>query len=101
MGHFFAGTHFDMHVDSVHSICIMEQETIHVTEQQPRRLYRSETNKVFAGVCGGLGEYANIDPVFIRLLWLVVTIFTGLVPGLLTYILAIFVISSRPTQVAG
>jgi len=33
-----------------------------------RKLYRSQTNRIFAGVCGGLGEYFGIDPVLIRVL---------------------------------
>ena len=36
-----------------------------------RRLYRSNKNKVFFGVCGGVGEYFNIDPVLIRIVVLV------------------------------
>lgn len=65
------------------------------TPQEPKRLYRSRANRVFAGICGGLGEYLNVDPVMLRLLWLLLVIFSGVVPGLLVYILAIFVIPSR------
>ena len=60
--------------------------------QTQKRLYRSKTNRVFAGICGGLGEYWNIDPTIIRLLWVLLVIFTGLVPGVIAYILAIFII---------
>lgn len=35
---------------------------------EPKRLYRSRRNRVLAGVCGGLGEYFNIDPVIVRLI---------------------------------
>ena len=31
-----------------------------------KRLYRSNTNRVIGGVCGGIGEYFNIDPVLVR-----------------------------------
>lgn len=34
-----------------------------------KRLYRSNKNKVICGVCGGIGEYFNVDPVMIRLIW--------------------------------
>ena len=61
-----------------------------------KRLYRSETNKVFAGICGGVGEYFEIDPVLVRLVWLLVVMFTGIVPGLLTYILAVYIIPKAP-----
>lgn len=67
-------------------------------EQQPKRLYRSGTNRIFAGICGGIGEYANIDPVLIRLVWTLVVIFTGLVPGVLAYIIAIFIVPERPVM---
>ena len=56
------------------------------TKYPIKRLYRSTSNRVFAGICGGRGEYWEIDPVILRLVWLLVTIFTGLVPGLIAYI---------------
>lgn len=65
------------------------------THKEPKRLFRSKENRVFAGICGGLGEYFNIDPAILRLIGLLVVIFSGLIPGLLVYILAIFVIPSR------
>lgn len=61
-----------------------------------KRLYRSRENKVFAGVCGGLGDYANVDPVLIRLVWVLIVIFTGFFPGILAYILAIFIVPLKP-----
>jgi phage shock protein C len=64
-----------------------------------KRLYRSETNKVFAGVCGGLGEFTNTDPVLFRLVWLLATIFTGIAPGVIAYILSIFVIPQKQEAV--
>lgn len=57
-----------------------------------KHLYKSNTNKVFAGICGGLGEYFDIDPVLLRLIWVLVVIFTGVVPGLLAYIIAVFIV---------
>ena len=62
---------------------------------ETKRLYRSEKNKVFAGVCGGVGEHFSVDPVLIRLVWLLVVIFSGVVPGLVAYILSIFIIPKR------
>lgn len=52
---------------------------------EPKRLYRSDRNKMICGVCGGVAEYINIDPTVVRLLW-VVFAFTGF--GVLAYILA-------------
>ncbi|WP_077370025.1 PspC domain-containing protein [Anaerosalibacter sp. Marseille-P3206] len=42
-----------------------------------KKIYRSSTNKVIFGVCGGLGEYFNIDPSIVRLFWLLFSISTG------------------------
>jgi phage shock protein C len=63
---------------------------------EPKKLYRSRTNRVFAGVCGGLGEYFSVDATMLRLIWILVVVFTGLVPGVLVYIIAIFVIPPEP-----
>ena len=57
------------------------------------RLYRSETNRVIAGVCGGLGEYFNIDPIIIRIIFILITIFGG--SGILIYIILWLVIPSE------
>lgn len=57
-----------------------------------KRLYRSEENRVFAGIIGGVGEYFSVDPVLLRIAWLAVTVFTGVVPGVVVYLLSIFVI---------
>ena len=36
---------------------------------ETKRLYRSDTDKMLLGVCGGIGEYLNVDSTVIRLLW--------------------------------
>jgi phage shock protein C len=51
----------------------------------PSRLYRSRSQKMLAGVCGGLGEYFDVDPVLIRLLFVVTTFISG--AGILAYII--------------
>ena len=63
-----------------------------------KRLYRSEENKIVAGILGGLGEYFNVDPAILRLLWVVITVFTGFLPGIITYFLALFVVPKAPGQ---
>jgi len=60
----------------------------------PRKLYRSGKDKMLGGVCGGIGEYFNIDPTLVRLLWVVLT-FTG-GAGLLAYIIAWIIIPRNP-----
>ena len=59
-----------------------------------KRLYRSKTNSMIAGVCGGLGEYFDIDPIFIRLLWVLFILAGG--SGILAYIIAWIVIPQQP-----
>jgi phage shock protein C len=41
---------------------------------KPKKLYRSGENRIFGGVCGGIGEYFNIDPTIVRLIWVLLTI---------------------------
>ena len=57
-----------------------------------KKLYRSKDNKVFAGICGGLGEYFDTDPTVIRLFWLLLVIFSGIFPGVIAYIFAILIV---------
>jgi len=51
-----------------------------------KRLYRSSTNKMIAGVCGGLAEYFNVDPVIIRII-AVILLLPGGLPGFLPYVI--------------
>jgi phage shock protein C len=64
--------------------------------QPVRRLYRSRHQAQLAGICVGLGTYLQMDPVVIRLLVLAVTIFTGVVPGVVTYLAAWIVVPQEP-----
>lgn len=59
------------------------------------RLHRSETDRVVGGVCGGLGEYFNIDSTIIRLIFILITIFGG--SGVLIYLILWLVIPSSQT----
>ncbi len=52
-----------------------------------KELKRSRTNRMIAGVCGGIGEYLDIDPNVIRLIWVVLTVLTS-GAGILIYLLA-------------
>lgn len=54
-----------------------------------KRLYRSRINRKLFGVCGGIGEYFNIDPTVVRLAWLLLFFAWG--TGLLLYIIAAIV----------
>jgi len=60
-----------------------------------KKLYRSKTNKMIAGVCGGIGEYFNIDPTLVRLAWVLLSIPMALFGGVLAYIIAAIIIPIR------
>ena len=66
-----------------------------------KRLYRSQTDRIIFGICGGLGDYFKIDPVIIRVLAIVITIASGVVPGVVAYIVMGLVVplkgSTAPT----
>lgn len=66
-----------------------------------RKLYRSDTDKVFAGVVGGIGEHFDVDATLLRLAWVVFVIFTGLFPGVFAYIVAAIIIPKRPASSSG
>jgi phage shock protein PspC (stress-responsive transcriptional regulator) len=57
---------------------------------EPKKLFRSNNNKMIAGVCAGLGEYFNIDTNIIRVLFVFITFFFG-TSILLYFILWIFI----------
>jgi len=61
-----------------------------------KRLYRSDKNRIFGGILGGLGEYLDIDPVLLRVIWVFVLVFTGFIPGILVYVIAYFIVPPHP-----
>lgn len=61
---------------------------------EPKRLYRSTRDKLFFGVCGGIGEYFNIDPTIIRVIW---AIFGCTGAGILAYFIAAVLMPSDPS----
>ena len=63
--------------------------------KQAKRLYRSKRNRIIAGVCGGIGEYFNVDPVLIRLIWVILTLITGVVLGIVAYLIAWLIMPER------
>lgn len=56
-----------------------------------KKLKRSSSDKIIAGVCGGLGEYFNIDPVIIRIAWIILAFMPG-GPGILAYLVCALII---------
>ena len=58
------------------------------------RLYRSKQDQIIAGVCSGLGDYFDIDPTFIRAIFVVTALAGG--AGILAYLVLMIVIPERP-----
>jgi phage shock protein C len=68
-------------------------------ESKPRRLTRSNRDKMIAGVCGGLAEYLDMDPTVVRVLYVLVSILSAAFPGILAYVVLMFLMPP-PEQVA-
>jgi len=62
---------------------------------EKKRLYRSRGDKVLGGVCGGIAEYFNVDPILIRLFFILMFFAEG--AGLLAYIIAWIIIPLQPS----
>jgi len=61
-----------------------------------RKLYRSRENRVIAGVCGGVAEYFRLDPVLVRIVWVLAVFVKGL--GLLAYVLCWIIVPEKEEQ---
>ena len=64
-----------------------------------KRLYRSRENAMLAGVCGGIGEFFDIDPTIVRLAWVILGFCGGV--GLWAYIIAAVISPQRPQYIEG
>ena len=64
-----------------------------------KKLYRSRENAMLAGVCGGIGEFFEIDPTLVRLAWVVLGFCGGV--GIWAYIIAALIILQRPQYIEG
>jgi len=63
------------------------------------RLYRSKQDIIIGGVCGGVGEYLNVDPTWVRLVWALASLGGGF--GIVMYLIAWFIIPENPYQKVG
>ena len=62
--------------------------------EEPKRLYRSESDKMIGGVCGGIAEYFALDPTLVRLGYIVLSVFT-VFSGVLAYFILWIVVPKR------
>ena len=61
-----------------------------------KKLYRSRTDKKLAGVFGGLGAYLNVDPTILRVIFVLLAIFSAGFPGLILYIALALLLPEEP-----
>jgi phage shock protein C len=64
-----------------------------------KKLYRSRDNKIVAGVFGGLEDFLHVDATILRLVWIFITIFSWLIPGVVVYILAALIMPLEPKEI--
>ena len=69
-----------------------------IMESSPKKLYRSSSNRVIAGVAGGLGEYFAIDPLILRLLFVLLVIFGG--SGIIVYLILWILIPGKEDTIS-
>lgn len=62
-----------------------------------KKLYRS-SNRIMAGVCGGIAEYLDVDPTLIRVAYVMLSMFTVAFPGLLLYIILMILMPNYDKQ---
>ena len=62
-----------------------------------KKLYRSTSDKMLAGVCSGVAKYLNMDPTVVRVLWAIVSLF-GFI-GVVAYIVCAFIIPEEPSNI--
>jgi phage shock protein C len=85
---------FFFHLIGIYSSHKQKQNTsIYTEEREMKKLYRSETNKMIAGVCGGIAEYFEIDATLVRLGFAAVSILGG--SGILAYLIAAVIMPKR------
>jgi phage shock protein C len=57
-----------------------------------KKLTKSSSNKMVCGVCAGIGNYFNIDPTVIRVVWAILSLICAFFPGVIAYVIAAIVI---------
>jgi phage shock protein C len=64
-------------------------------KKESKKLYRNQNKKVLLGVLAGIADYLSYDPTIIRLVFILLTLVTGILPGILVYILAVILIPKK------
>ena len=61
-----------------------------------KNLFRSRTDRKISGVCGGLGEYFNIDPTIVRIAWVIISLVSGVILGIIAYFIFVLIVPEKP-----
>lgn len=61
-----------------------------------KKLYRSNSDKMIAGVCGGIADYFDVDPTIVRLGAVLLTFITALFPCIIAYVIAMIIVPVKP-----
>ena len=61
-----------------------------------KKLYRSRTNRMISGICGGIAEYFGIDETLVRLAAALLTLVSGVIPFVIVYFIASIIIPEAP-----
>ncbi len=61
-----------------------------------KRMYRSKKDRKIAGICGGLGEYFDVDSTLLRLIFVLLLFTTGFAPIIITYLIGWIIIPLNP-----
>ncbi|MDF2869811.1 MULTISPECIES: PspC domain-containing protein [Clostridia] len=62
---------------------------------EDKRLYRSRSNRMIAGVCGGAADYLKVDPTIVRLVFVLLAFF-GASAGIWIYLIAAIIVPNEP-----
>ena len=68
---------------------------------EKKRIYRSRSDRMVAGVLGGWAAYLHLDPSLVRLAFVVLLILTGFFPGVFFYLVMAIIIPAEPKAEAG
>ncbi len=61
-----------------------------------KKLMRSRSDRKIGGVCAGLAQYLDLDVALVRILWFFIAFISGIIPGLVAYVLAWIIIPEEP-----
>jgi phage shock protein C len=63
---------------------------------ETKKLHRSRIDRMIGGVCGGLGKYFSVDATLIRLIAVLLMVLTGVIPGVIAYLIMMAIVPLEP-----